>query len=70
MGRFGVGERVRYAVDWPDLDDPPVSVPKGTCATVIQAPVGPREMYLVVLDQALPGWLPEMNVGVDYLEPE
>ncbi len=68
--RFGVGERVRYAMDWPELDAPDYLIRKGTCATVVLVPPGAGEVYLVRLDEALSGFRPEMSVAGRYLEPE
>lgn len=68
--RFGLGERVKYAMDWPDLPDPAYTVAAGSCATVIGAPDGPREMYLVHLDIPIPHLHPQMSVAGRYLEAE
>ena len=70
LKRFGPGERVRYCADWPDLPDPLFTIAAGACATVVLVPKGPREMYLVRLDEAIPGYIPEMSVAGRYLEPE
>jgi hypothetical protein len=68
--RFGPGERVRYCMDWPDLPNPLYTIQEGACATVVLVPSGPREVYLVRLDDPVPSYGEEMSVAGRYLEAE
>lgn len=68
--RFGIGERVKYAKDWPELENPVYTIARGTSATVVLVPDGPREMYLVRLDTPVWGEAYEMSVAGRYQEPE
>lgn len=68
--RFGPGERVRYAMDWPDLPNPAYTITAGSCATVVLVPPGPSEVYLVRLDTPVRDEAYEMSVAGRYLEPE
>jgi hypothetical protein len=70
--RFGDGERVRFRDDWPGPDFPNAActVPKGATATVLTSARHSPDCYLVRLDEAIPGWQPEVSVQGFDLEPE
>jgi hypothetical protein len=70
MDRFGLGERVKYKDDWPDLPNASYTIPKGTGATVIQVLEGNRDCYMVRLDTPVPGYQPEHCVQGFSIEPE
>lgn len=71
MDRFGLGERVRYKDDCPGEGFINYyTIPKGSCATVIQVLEGNRDCYMVRLDTPVPNYSPEHCVQGFDLEPE
>lgn len=67
--RYGLGERVKYAREWPSLPNAAYYIPAGTLGTVVMVPDGPSPLYMVRLDEAIPGFIPEMSCLESALEP-
>lgn len=67
--KYGLGERVAYARDWPGLPNAAYTIPAGALATVVMVPEGPSPLYMVRLDEAIPGFIPEMSCLESALEP-
>lgn len=69
--RFAAGERIRFPAEWPpESAQANYSIPAGSAGTVVMAPNGPSEIYVVHLDTPHPQWGREMNCMGSDIEPE
>lgn len=67
--KYGVGERVAYAHEWPGLPNAAYTIPAGALGTVVSIPDGPSSIYVVRLDEALPNFASEMSCLESALVP-